>query len=52
MTPALRLEVTSPGFFAIPLKKVQLEDVPETGRVYFLHKGQIIAVARPADPQK
>jgi len=40
---AVRIEFASPGFFAIPLKKVEVEDTG-TGRVYFVHKGRIVAV--------
>lgn len=42
----LRIEFATPDFFAIPLKKVEIETVPETGRAYFLFKGRIVAVAR------
>jgi hypothetical protein len=43
--PGLRIIFSSPGFFAIPLKKVDIEAVPATGRTYFLFKDRIVAVA-------
>lgn len=43
--PALKIELAVANFFAIPLKKVEVETVPETGRVYFVHDGRIVAVA-------
>ncbi len=46
----LRIELAVPGFFAIPLKKVEIETVPATGRTYFLVRGNIVAVGvRPLD---
>lgn len=42
----LRIEFAVPDFFAIPLKRVEIESVPETGRTYFIHRGAIVAVAR------
>ena len=44
MTEKLRLEVVDPRFFSIPLKQVEIETAPNTGRTYFVHKGKIIAV--------
>lgn len=42
---ALKIELAVPNFFAIPLKRVEVETVPETGRVYFIFHGKIVAVA-------
>jgi hypothetical protein len=47
-TASLRMELSCEGFFNIPPKQVEIEAVPETGRIYFLHKGLIVAVAHPA----
>jgi hypothetical protein len=44
--PSLKIELSVPNFFAIPLKKVDIETVPETGRTYFIFQGRIVAVAR------
>lgn len=44
----LRIEFAAADFFAIPLRKVEIESLPETGRTYFLFKGRIVAVARSA----
>lgn len=41
---ALKIEVAAPGFFSIPLKKVEIEADQNTGRTYFLYKGAIVAV--------
>jgi len=43
--PALKIEVAVPNFFAIPLKKVEIESSPATGRTYFIYQGCIVAVA-------
>lgn len=47
VTEALKIELSVPGFFAIPLKQVEIEQEPGTGRAYFIHRGAIVAVARP-----
>lgn len=47
----LKMEVTAPNFFSVPLRKVQIETVPETGRTYFILDGKIIAVAKPLKPE-
>jgi hypothetical protein len=44
--PRLKIEIAAPGFFAVPLKKVEIETVRETGRTYFIYRGAIVAVAR------
>ncbi len=49
MEAKLRIEATAPDFFAIPLKQVAIEAMPETGRTYFIHKGRIVAVAKRGD---
>jgi hypothetical protein len=41
----LRIEFAVPNFFAIPLKRVEIEAVQYTGRTYFIHRGAIVAVA-------
>ncbi len=43
--PALRIELAVANFFAIPLKAVEIEAVPATGRVYYVYGGRIVAVA-------
>ncbi len=43
--PRLKIEISSPDFFAIPLKKVEIEAAPETGRTYFIFQDRIVAVA-------
>ncbi len=43
--PALKIELAVANFFAIPLKKIEVETVPEAGRVYFIFHGKIVAVA-------
>lgn len=42
----LKIEAAVPNFFAIPMKKVEIETVPETGRTYFIFGGKIVAVAK------
>lgn len=44
---AMRIEVQSKDFFRLPPKKVEIEEVPETGRIYFIHAGRIVAVGKP-----
>ena len=44
--PKLKIEFAADNFFFIPMKKVEIETVPATGRTYFLHRGEIVAVAR------
>lgn len=41
----IKLLITTEEFFATPLKKLSVEDVPATGRTYFLKRGRIVAVA-------
>jgi hypothetical protein len=50
--PALKIEVAAPNFFSIPLKRVEIETVRETGRTYFIHNGRIVAVARRAQSEE
>lgn len=53
--PALKIEAAIEGFFAVKMKRVQIEHVPETGRTYFLLDGKIIAVAKrllPGDQKR
>lgn len=45
MSEPLRMEVVDPRFFSIPLKRVEIEAVPATGRTYFIFRGKIVAVA-------
>lgn len=42
----LKIELSVPEFFSIPMKQVEIDDAPGTGRTYFVHKGRIVAVAR------
>jgi hypothetical protein len=44
--PRLKMEIAAPDFFSIPLKRVEIETVRETGRTYFIHRGAIVAVAK------
>lgn len=50
--PTLKIELSVPNFFAIPLKKVNIETVPETGRTYFIFQDRIVAVARRSGGHK
>lgn len=43
--PGLKIELAVANFFAIPLKKIEIESSPATGRTYFIHRGRIVAVA-------
>jgi hypothetical protein len=51
MPEPLKMEVATPGFFSVPLRKVQIETVAETGRTYFILDGKIIAVAKRFKPE-
>ena len=44
--PAVKIEFATKDFFFIPMKKVEIETVPETGRVYFIFQDRIVAVAK------
>jgi hypothetical protein len=47
----LRIEFACQGFFAIPMKKVEIvaDDLDHHfGRTYFVYRGRIVAVARRA----
>lgn len=46
---ALKMEIATDNFFAIPLKKVEIESVPATGRTYFIYRGEIVAVAKQTE---
>ena len=43
MPEKLKIEVKAANFFALPLKRVEIESVPETGRTYFVFEGRIVA---------
>jgi hypothetical protein len=43
--PALKIELAVANFSAIPLKRVEIEAAPGTGRVYYIYNGRIVAVA-------
>lgn len=43
----IRLVITTPEFFAASPKKLAVEENAGTGRVYFLLRGRIVAVAVP-----
>jgi hypothetical protein len=45
MTDKLKIEISVPNFFFIPMREVEIESVPATGRTYFLKDRRIIAVA-------
>jgi hypothetical protein len=51
-SPSLKMEFAVPNFFAIKMRDVEIESVPETGRTYFLHRGQIVAVMLIRFPHK
>jgi hypothetical protein len=42
----LKIEIAAPNFFALPMKRVEIEAKPETGRTYFIFDGKIVAVGR------
>ena len=46
MADPMKMEVVSPRFWMTPLRKVSVETIPETGRIYFILAGKIIAVAK------
>jgi hypothetical protein len=46
----LKIELAVPNFFALPMKKVEIENLPGTGRTYFVYDGKIVAVARRSEP--
>jgi len=46
---ALKIEIAATDFFRIPMKKVEIETVPATGRTYFIYNKQIVAVARRSE---
>lgn len=50
MVDKLKMEVAAPGFFSVPLRRVRIETVVETGRTYFILDDRIIAVAKPLHP--
>jgi hypothetical protein len=47
---SLKIEIATPAFFSIPLRRVAIETVAETGRTYFILDGKIIAVAKRVRP--
>ncbi len=50
VTEKLKIELAVPNFFSIPMKKVEIEAAPGTGRTYFIYRGEIVAVARRSEP--
>lgn len=42
---AVTMLIAPKTFFAIPLKKVDIESDRNTNRTYFIHQGRIVAVA-------
>jgi len=48
----LKMEIAIPKFFALPMKKVDIEESPNTGRTYFLLDGRIVGVARRMPEQR
>lgn len=44
---SVKLELAAREFFSAPPRKIVIEEIPETGRVYFLFDGRIVAVAKP-----
>lgn len=42
----LTMEFVDPRFYTLPLRKVAIDETPETGRAYFIYSGKIVAVAR------
>jgi hypothetical protein len=47
----LKIEFAAPGFFSIPLKKVEIETNRGTGRTYFIYRGEVVAVAKRTEEQ-
>lgn len=47
MAAPLKMEVTAPNFFSVPLRKVTIETSAIAGRTYFILDGRIVAVAKP-----
>lgn len=48
-SPALRIVLSVPGFFAIPLRKIEVEAEPNVGRTYFVYRDRIVAVAQRSE---
>lgn len=45
----IKLVITTPAFFATPLKKLVVEECPNANRTYFLKAGRIVAVGQPTE---
>lgn len=45
----MKIEIAVPNFFFLPLKKMTIESVPATGRVYFIFGDRIVAVGKRED---
>lgn len=45
----LKIEFAAERFFSMPLKKIEIETVPATGRTYFIYRDEIVAVAKRAE---
>jgi hypothetical protein len=46
MGTPIRFEFTTEDFFKLPMIKMQLEQNPIVGRIHFIYKGRIVAVAK------
>jgi hypothetical protein len=40
----LKIEIAVPNFFFLPMRRMEIESRPETGRTYFVFGGKIVAV--------
>lgn len=47
----MKLIITTPDFFQANPKKLAIDEQPNTGRIYFLKGGRIVAVAEPTGAQ-
>ncbi len=44
----IRIECATPDFFKLPPNRLELVEVENSGRVWFIYRGEIVAVARRA----
>ena len=47
----IKIELSVPNFFFLPMKRVELEAKPETGRTYFIFENRIVAVGKREQAQ-
>jgi hypothetical protein len=48
-TASVKIEFTADNFFFLPVRQMSMESDPFTGRIYFIHKNRIVAVATRRD---